>query len=243
MLINCDMGERGISHPVDLAIMDYIHMANIACGGHAGDRHSVSFFKQLAKDKQIQYSAHLSYPDKENFGRKVMSITQRELLHSLDEQLALMGTVQSVKFHGALYNQSVVDEELAGILSKWLSENGIDTILTMPDSELHKASLEHGLSVLKEAFAERTYSWNEEKNALVLTGRDKSFAHITSPDEAEQQYLKMRKYHLVSAYSLESQDQGNRSDYPIHVETICIHSDSPIALELARRLHAHELSL
>ena len=37
MKINCDIGERGIDNLTDLALMKLIDIANIACGGHAGD--------------------------------------------------------------------------------------------------------------------------------------------------------------------------------------------------------------
>ena len=63
MLINCDIGERGADHPQDRELMAYIHIANIACGGHAGDETSIEAFRALAEKHEVEVSAHLSYPD------------------------------------------------------------------------------------------------------------------------------------------------------------------------------------
>ena len=60
MKINCDIGERGADHPVDRQLMELIDIANIACGGHAGDDASIPFFCELAKKRKLIITAHLS---------------------------------------------------------------------------------------------------------------------------------------------------------------------------------------
>ena len=70
MLLNCDIGERGTNNRTDLALLDHIAIANIACGGHAGNVESVRFFYAQALEKGVRPTLHLSYPDRENFGRK-----------------------------------------------------------------------------------------------------------------------------------------------------------------------------
>ena len=112
MKINCDIGERG-EHPVDLELMELIDIANIACGGHAGDLKTVNLFRKLAEDHGVSISAHLSYPDKENFGRKSLDISASDLKKSLSEQYSLLDDVKTVKLHGALYNDCWLNEELA----------------------------------------------------------------------------------------------------------------------------------
>ena len=84
MIINCDIGERGSQHPTDLELMNHIGMANIACGGHAGDEESIAVFSRIAKEKGLQIAAHLAYPDRLNFGRVSMTIAVKELLAGLD---------------------------------------------------------------------------------------------------------------------------------------------------------------
>ncbi|MDE4992545.1 LamB/YcsF family protein, partial [Francisella tularensis] len=74
LLINCDLGERGVAHPIDDRRVDYIDIANIACGGHAGDKASVDYYLNLCKGKNVKITAHISYPYKQNFGRQVIDI-------------------------------------------------------------------------------------------------------------------------------------------------------------------------
>ena len=117
MLINCDIGEQGPLHEGDRALMEFIHIANIACDGHAGDKESVAAFRALAEQRGVRIAAHLSYPDKPNFGRASMEISDEDLLAALDAQLALLPGVKLVKFHGALYNRACRDASLAGLLA------------------------------------------------------------------------------------------------------------------------------
>ncbi|MBE0665952.1 MAG: LamB/YcsF family protein, partial [Candidatus Aminicenantes bacterium] len=59
MRINCDIGERGHDHPVDRRLMEVIHIANLACGGHAGNSASVQAFRALAEENGVELAAHL----------------------------------------------------------------------------------------------------------------------------------------------------------------------------------------
>jgi len=68
MLINCDLGECLIPNP-DADIMSLIDMANIACGGHAGDDESMVKTIKLAKENNVKIGVHPSYKDQANFGR------------------------------------------------------------------------------------------------------------------------------------------------------------------------------
>lgn len=234
--INCDIGERGADHPVDIELMQYIGMANIACGGHAGDEESVQAFLKRAEERGVKVSAHLSYPDKENFGRKTISLSEEDLRVTLDEQFALMPGTKAVKFHGALYNDANVDAELAGTLVKWMSDNGVEEVVTLSDSELAKEAKEAGLRVIAEAFAERNYSYNPEKKQLTLVNRSKDYASITDCDEAVKHASKIIKEGKTTAYMENGEGEPIRTEVPIKADTICIHSDSEIALELAKAL-------
>lgn len=214
MLINCDIGERGVAHPVDDKLMTLIDIANIACGGHAGDKKSVEYYIDLAKKNNVKITAHLSYPDRENFGRQVLQIPFKELLESLDEQYALMPDIKSVKLHGALYNEANVNEKLAITLLKWLEVNHIEEILTPKNSLLNQ--LQSNLSVLPEAFLDRTYIIKDD--LLQLSPRSLPNAVITDARIAIEQLENIQKGKLLEKY--------------IDAKTLCIHSDNPNALEI-----------
>ena len=234
--INCDIGEREPDNQIDIQLMKYIDIANIACGGHAGDEETVAVFRTLAKKNNVDVAAHLSYPDRENFGRVSMDISIEGLKNSLDEQYQMMPDVKMVKFHGGLYNDCSADSVLAGHLCQWLVANGIERIITPDKSELAKAADASGLVVVPEVFAERRYDFNPETKCLSLVNRKKSYACIHDCDEAVEHSKNIVNDGFLNAV-IELEDGSIKIEkINIKAETICIHSDSEIALELALKL-------
>ena len=220
MLINCDIGERGIAHSIDDKLMGMIDIANIACGGHAGDIESINYYIDLAKQNKVKITAHLSYPDIANFGRKVLDISESELLKSLDEQYALISTVEVVKFHGALYNEANINENLARVLLQWLETNDIKEILTPSNSLLN--TLNSNINVLHEAFLDRSYIIKDDK--LQLSSRSLPNAVITNPKLALEQF--------------EAIKSGQLLDQELKVDTLCLHSDNMHALEILEAIRS-----
>ncbi|MHB0996212.1 MAG: LamB/YcsF family protein [Elusimicrobiales bacterium] len=230
--INCDIGEKGPLHDEDRQLMEFIHIANIACDGHAGDKETVDSFRTLAQASGVGVSAHLSYPDKPNFGRASMDIPEADLLASLDRQLALLPGVKLVKFHGALYNDACRDSALAETLAGWLMRKDIGTLLAPADSELAAAAGRLGITVLREAFADRRYAWDPSGH-LCLAPR-KGGGVITDVAEALAQAEEIVKRGRVNV----SGDPARPDWRDIKADTVCVHSDSVIALELVKKLRA-----
>jgi UPF0271 protein len=230
MLINCDIGERGPDHAVDRKLMEMIHIANLACGGHAGDSESVKVFRALAEANGVELAAHLSYPDRPNFGRQVLRISEPALLAALDEQLGLLADVRRVKFHGALYNESCRNPDLAEILGHWLEQAEIREILAPAAAEITFSARRRGITVLREAFAERRYEYNEADKRVYLLNRSQINASITDLGEALEQageIIKRRRVSISRPYPSQPLWKEMSAD------TICVHSDSVIALDLA----------
>lgn len=231
--VNCDIGERGARHPVDIELMNYIDIANIACGGHAGDAESAAAFKKIAAQGNVKIVAHLSYPDRENFGRVTVEMDIPDLLRSMEEQLDLLGGADSVKFHGALYNDSVTDSGLASQLALWLKRMHIKEIIAPADSELAAFCIDEGIKIIAEAFAERRYDYDSLSGRLTLVSRKEPHASITSLQDALDHAQGIIKNGTVNPY------MGGKPqliEVPIKCDTICIHSDSEIALDLAKGL-------
>ncbi|NQU65771.1 MAG: LamB/YcsF family protein [SAR324 cluster bacterium] len=234
--LNCDIGERGPDHPIDVELMSHIQVANLACGGHAGDETSVKAFLTLAKQNNVDVSAHLAYPDKENFGRKSMDIPVTELFDSLNQQFTLLPDITLVKFHGALYNDAAVDTDLATSLAGWLISKKINQVITFPGSELAKECAAFGITVINEVFAERRYAFDTESKRLTLVNRNKPYASITEVDEAVLHTKEMIEAGAVSAIVSDEGGTLTKQIVPIQTDTVCIHSDSTIALELVKAL-------
>lgn len=234
MLINCDIGEQGPLHEGDRRLMDFIHIANLACEGHAGDRQSVEAFRALAGERGVGLAAHLSYPDRANFGRASMALPEGELLAALDAQLALLPGVRMVKLHGALYNDVWWDQRLADLLAGWMARKGIDRVLAPAGSAMAAAAHKAGIAVLREAFADRRYSWDQAAGGPRLASRSEAGAVISDVDEAVAQAAEIIRRGRVNV----SGDPARPDWREVKADTICLHSDSPAAAELAARLRA-----
>ena len=220
MLINCDIGERGVAHSVDDLLMSYVDIVNIACGGHAGDKKSVEYYMALALKHNVKATAHLSYPDKENFGRVVLDINSDKLLDSLDEQYSLLESVKAVKLHGALYNKANVDAKLSKVIVEWFVKKGIKEVLTQQNSQLDIACKRVGIEVIEEAFLDRRYIY--ENDTLKLAPRSMEGAVIHNPKDAKEQLDNLKNGYV----SIDTKQ------YKLHAKTLCIHSDSPSAIEI-----------
>ncbi len=222
MLINCDIGERGVAHPIDDQLISYIDIANIACGGHAGCQESVNYYFSLAKKHNIKVSVHLSYPDKTHFGRVPIDIKNKDLLHALDQQYLLLSEVKTLKLHGALYNIANNNRQLAQLLIRWAKEAGIQEILAPHNSEIERCAKD--INILYEVFLDRQYVYHSHR--LSLKNRAEPGAVIDNIEDALQQYHHF-KQHIVMI---------DNTAHTIQSHTACIHSDSDNALALIKAI-------
>jgi UPF0271 protein len=215
--LNCDLGE-GIGN--DKAIMPYITSANIACGFHAGDEQTMRETLKLAKRFGVNAGAHPSWNDRENFGRKEMNISPKEAEKLVFEQIHILMaiakeesvTLTHVKPHGALYNQSAKDIELATAIARAVKTSSVDLILVgLAGSRSVEAGREMGVRVAAEGFPDRSYNADGSLMSRLLPG-----AIIESPEE-------------VARHAIELVKTGR-------MDTLCLHGDHPNAAENAKRL-------
>ena len=236
--INCDMGEVNelLKDKTYSKLMDHVTSINIACGGHAGDENMMRKIIQIAKTKKVKIGAHPSYPDKKNFGRYDMNLSKEDLSHFITSQIndlikiaeAEQVSIDHIKPHGALYNSAAKNEDLAKIICNVVKTiNPEIPIMCLAGSPMVSVIQDMGLKPISEAFADRTYEGDGS-----LRKRNLSKAIIVDPIEAAQQakYIFLQK--KVVAF--------DGSDVPINSQTLCIHSDTPNALEIAKKIK-HEL--
>jgi UPF0271 protein len=225
--INCDTGE-GVGN--EAVIMPLITRCNIACGGHAGDESSILQVINMAKDHQVQIGAHPSYPDKENFGRKVMAISYGELKKAIEHQLILFKecasrcsvTVTHIKPHGALYNEASANAATATTFVEAALRVFPNAAITAPfHSMLASVASAKGAELLFEAFGDRNYH-----DDLSLVSRNNPKALIKDPE----QVLK----HILHILENKSVLTVNNNSVPITANTICIHGDTPNAKEILK---------
>jgi len=230
--INADLGE-GSGH--DEELFELISSANIATGFHAGDSDSMHAAITAAKKHGVAVGAHPSFFDRENFGRKELKINNPEIFDAVAYQLGVFQAIAAavgvqpnhVKPHGALYNMAVRDQELAGAIARAIESVDPRLILFAPDkSELARAGETHGLQIAREIFADRNYL-----NDGWLVPRTRPDALLRDPNEAAERVLRMLREGKVR--SVEGRDVDVRG------ETICLHGDTPGAVEFAHELRSH----
>ncbi|TLF44703.1 5-oxoprolinase subunit PxpA [Maribacter aurantiacus] len=223
--INCDVGE-GVANEAKL--FPYISSCNIACGGHTGDRDSMRETLRLAKKFGVGIGAHPSYPDRENFGRKSLSMDATELSQSIKDQIHQLASIckeekvsiQHIKPHGALYNDLAKDGELSRIFLDAIQEYKSELVVFVPfDSVLEKLALKEGFQIKVEAFADRNYT--EE---LTLVPRTHPNALITEPLEVLNHVVRMVKERQVRTIA--------NTFEPMLAQTYCVHGDTPEALQI-----------
>ena len=229
--INADLGE-GSGH--DEELFELISSANIATGFHAGDADTMHAAVSAAKKRGVGVGAHPSFFDRENFGRKEQKVSTAEVFDAVAYQLGIFQAIASavgaqpnhVKPHGALYNMAVRDRDLADAIARAIESVDPTLILFAPDkSELALAGEAHGLQIACEIFADRNYL-----NDGWLVPRTRPDALLRDPNEAAERVLRMLREGRVR--SVEGRDVDVRG------ETICIHGDTPGAVEFARKLRS-----
>jgi UPF0271 protein len=227
--LNADLGE-GSGH--DAELFEFISSANIATGFHAGDAPSIFDSICAAKEQGAAVGAHPSFADRENFGRKEVAIPIPELFAQLVYQIGAFQSValaagvrpNHVKPHGALYNMAVRDERMAESIARAIVAVDSSLILFAPaNSAMERTGRNAGLQIAREIFADRNYL-----NDGWLVPRTRPDALLHDPKQAAKRVLRMLREGKVR--SIEGRDIDVRG------ETICVHGDTPGAVEFAREL-------
>jgi UPF0271 protein len=216
--LNADVGERpgaeGLS--ADAEIIAAVTSANVACGFHAGDAETMRAVCDIAVLKRKRIGAHVSFLDQEGFGRREMDVEPDVLRDQLVQQIKALqiiaaaagGAVGYVKPHGALYNQAAVDSVFASAVAEAIAS--VDSSLKLlgpPDSRLLAAAAAVGLEGVGEGFPDRAY-----RPDGTLVPRSEPGALLDHDAALEQ---------------------ARRLAVDGHVRSLCIHSDTPGAAELA----------
>ena len=227
--LNCDMGEgeTDASAALDRELMRFISSCSIACGGHAGSEHTMRRTAASALDAGLRIGAHPSYPDRENFGRQSMSISASALSVAITEQTAALkaivtelgGELSFVKPHGALYNDMARDAELTSLIVTTIKEfDPTLKIMGLAGSHCRAICEDLAIPFLGEAFADRRYADDGQ-----LSPRSQIGAVITEPETAVTQILSIVEHARVESI--------NGKWLPLQAQSICVHSDTPGALE------------
>jgi UPF0271 protein len=234
--LNADLGEFDNPEALarDRAIMVQISSANIACGGHAGnDRTMIEMLEASAK-AGVAAGAHPSYPDRANFGRTSIMISDAALSATLSDQILNLKrhadargiTLTHVKPHGQLYNDAADAPRLAELIAKVIAQTLPNAAYVgLAGSQMALAAQAAGRTFIGEGFADRRY---DSRGRLV--SRNEAGAVLEIEAERIEQALD-----LARGKPIKSNDGKLMI---LNVDSICLHSDSEGALASARKIRA-----
>lgn len=234
MDINSDLGESYGAWRMgdDAAMLDIVTSANVACGFHAGDPAGMLHTLRGAAERGVAVGAHVAYPDLVGFGRRNMDPSSSELVADVIYQIgALQGLARAagtrvayVKPHGALYNTIAHDERQGDdVISALLAIDPQLALLGLAGSPLIERARVRGLTVVAEAFADRAY--NDDGT---LVSRRLPGAVLHDADAVAERMLRWVQTGELTSISGRA--------VRLQADSICVHGDSPGAVEMARRL-------
>ena len=230
--LNSDLGEGFGAYRLgpDEELFPLISSANVACGFHAGDPRVMARTVAAAAYGGVGIGAHPGFPDPVGFGRREMAVTPEEARTDTLYQIGALAAfcraagapLRHVKPHGALYNRAVKDASLAeGIVAGVAAFDPGLIFLVQPRTALFAAAAGAGLTTAREGFADRAYHADG-----TLVSRRVAGAVIDDPEAAAE-----RAVRLVVDGRVPTIEGG---ELELTIDSLCIHSDTPGAVAIAR---------
>ncbi|MFV8049048.1 LamB/YcsF family protein [Mycobacterium sp. 48b] len=229
--LNADLGESFGAWKLgdDEAMLGLVTSANVACGFHAGDPALLLRTCRQAAARGVRVGAQVSYRDLAGFGRRFIDVTPEDLTAEVIYQIGALQaiahsagtTVTYVKPHGALYNTIVSHPEQAAAVATAVA--AVDTslpVLGLSGSAFFEEAGRRGLRTVAEAFADRAY----QPDGTLVSRRDPGAVLHDAPEIAE------RVATMVMSRQVTAVDG---SVIPVSVESVCVHGDSPGAVQIA----------
>lgn len=229
--LNSDLGESFGTWKLgdDDAMLSIVTSANVACGFHAGDPRTTLDTCRAAAGKAVRIGAQVGYHDLAGFGRRFIDVDPADLTAEVLYQMgALDGLAQAaesaiayVKPHGALYNAIVNHREQAqAVVDAVRTYDPTLPVLGLPGSVFLDLARKAGLRTVTEAFADRAYTPSGE-----LVSRRSEGAVLSDPSVVANRVLRLVREGVVEAI--------DGSTVVVDAESVCVHGDSPDAVEMA----------
>lgn len=234
--LNADVGESLGPWPMgtDEQLIPLVSSVNIACGSHAGDPVTMERTVRLAAAAGVAVGAHPGYPDLVGFGRRDLDMSPAELEAAIVYQVGALTAfcraagvpLRHVKAHGALYNRAAADRRVADSIASAVRRSGDGLILVgLAGSELIAAGRAAGVTVAAEGFPDRAY----EADGSLRSRRHAGAVIIDSAEVARRAVAMARDRHIKAV---------DGTVVPLRVDTLCLHGDTPGAVDHARAVRA-----
>jgi UPF0271 protein len=226
--INCDIGEAFGLYRMgdDEALMPLISVANVACGFHASDFNHMRKTVRLAKQHGVGVGAHPSLPDLQGFGRREMKMAREELANCIIYQVgALKGFLEAegvalnhIKPHGSLYGMAARNEAVAEAICDAADVFKVP-IMGMIGTQHEIVYKARGHAFIAEFYADLDY---EDDGSLIIAREHQA----VDPADAASRCLR--------AIAEGKTRSIHGRDVRVQADSICVHSDTPNAVDVAR---------
>ncbi|RUS59307.1 LamB/YcsF family protein [Pseudorhodobacter sp. E13] len=234
--LNADMGESfgPWTMGADAALLQTITSANIACGFHASDPDVMAATMAAAVAQGTGIGAHPGFADLQGFGRRRLSLSHAELRHLVAYQLGAAqamaalagGKVRHLKLHGALANMAAEDAAMAQACYEGALAVAPEIIIMVLAATAQQTAVERlGCTWAAEIFADRAYN-----DDATLVDRKLPGAVIHDADLAARRMVEMVQAGAIITAS--------GKHIPTPIDTICLHGDTPEAVEIASKTRA-----
>jgi UPF0271 protein len=227
VVVNCDMGEAVGLYKMgdDEGLMPHIDVANVACGFHASDFNHMRKTVRLAKGHGVKVGAHPSLPDLQGFGRREMKIGREEMANCILYQVGALKAfldaegmpLNHIKPHGSLYGMAARMDEIAQAVCDAADVYKVP-LYGMKGTLHEKVYTARGHRFVAEYYADLDYN---AEGGLIITREHEA----KDPKEAAARCLRAIVEGRTKTIS------GN--DVPVGSDAICVHSDTPNAVDIA----------
>ena len=232
--LNSDLGE-GFGRwtlGVDDALLDVVTSANVACGFHAGDASIMRRICDRAAENGVAIGAHVGYRDLAGFGRRFIEVEPEILTQEVIYQIGALDAfarvagsrVRYVKPHGALYNAIMRHEEqAASVVQALVDYDPSLPVMGLAGSAWLRLAQEAGLTIVKEAFADRAYTPDGSLVSRRLPG-----AVLHDVEEIAARCVAIAKGEPIM--------DADGGPLTLAANSICVHGDTPGAVDIARQV-------
>ena len=228
--LNCDMGESfGIYRAGnDEEIMPLIDIANVACGFHASDPNHMRKTVELAKKNKVKVGAHPSFPDLQGFGRREMRMPRQDIKSMIMYQVGALKSfldeqgmpLNHIKPHGSLYVMAAKDDDMAHAIADAVETFDVP-IFGMANTSHEKVYKdERGLNFIAEFYADLDY--DENGKLVIAKGKNAKYDAKIATDRVMRALSEKKVTNTVG------------EDINVGCDTICVHSDTPNAVEIIK---------
>ena len=231
--LNADLAEGDHLTPSDAAVLDAVTSVSVACGFHAGGPSVMRDTARACVERGVTIGAHVSYRDREHFGRRVVEVDPAQLVEDLTEQCTALaeaadsvgGRVAYLKPHGALYHQMGADPLVAAAVCEAASGQAIGVLVAEQSAVVVEPARRAGLRVVHEGFPDRAYRLDG-----TLVDRSVEGSVLTDAGEVSRRAVSLVRHGGVESVT----GEWTR----VAAETLCIHGDSPHAAATALAVRA-----